>query len=353
VTFRIVRFFTALLSLFGLFVGVSALLTGGLGVRSALLSIIGLLLPILFIINLFLFIFWLTVKSRWAIIPALTLLASLPFLGSVLRFSSTANTSLEPTFTLCSYNAQGFNYGETKLTLELFAEFLQKNSIEILCLQEVDEQTSTLADSLFERNARLRYHVTLPGRQPGFALAVYSAYPLIRASNIPFPGTNNHALMVDVVCERDTIRIFNLHLQTTHFNQKKFKLSGERWMWDSQEETRKTLSLVQQLTKNTHKRQEQVDTLTTLIEHSPYRVIACGDLNSIPASYTYWKLRQTLKDGFRTAGKGYEYTYRYFGNLFRVDYIFHRSDLTGTSYRSYNLDYSDHKPVVINISLNK
>lgn len=336
VILRIVRFFTVLLSLFGLFVGVSALLTGGLGVRSALLTVCGLLLPFLLIINLFLFIFWLIAKSRWAIIPALTLLASLPFLGSVLRFSSNVSTVSAPSITLCTYNTQGFNYGETPLTLELFAEFVQKNSIEILCLQEIDEQTNALADSIFKRKAGLTYHVTQPGRQPGFALAVYSTYPLIRATDIPFSGTCNHALMVDVIVNADTIRVFNLHLQTTHYNQTKFK---------------KTQSVLHELMSNVKRRQSQADTLTTLIKASPYPVIACGDLNTTPASYTYWKFSHSLKDGFRTAGNGYEHTYRYMGNLFRIDYIFHQPSLTGISYRSYDLDYSDHNPVIMNLSL--
>jgi endonuclease/exonuclease/phosphatase family metal-dependent hydrolase len=353
VTLRIIRFFAALISLLGLFIAVSALLTGSLGVRSALMSVGSLTMPIVLIINTFIFLFWLIIKSRWALVPVLTFLAGMPYLGSVVHFTSDKSTASIPTITLCTYNTHGFSYGTPSLTLKLFAEFVQQHNVNILCLQEMDETKHQLTDSLFKQHSRLVYHNTQPGTEPGFALTVYSAYPLVRSVTISFPKTDNHAMFADVLIGSDTIRVFNVHLQTTHFNQKKFKLSRGNWVWDAQGEMRKTFSLVEELTKNIKKRQTQADSIATLIEESPYPVIVCGDLNTLPASYSYWRFRHVLKDGFRTAGSGYEYTYRYLGNFFRIDYIFHHPDLDGSSYESFELDYSDHKPVIMSLTVNK
>lgn len=310
-------------------------------------------MPFILIINFLLFLFWLSIKSRWILLSLFTLLASIPYLCSVLHIPFNKTDTSVPALTVCTYNTQGFTYGESHLTLQLFAEFVKEHNVTLLCLQEMDEMKRELADSLFEQHSQLIYHSTLSGQQPSFALAIYSAYPLIQTRDIAFSGTSNHAVMTDVLINGDTIRVFNLHLQTTHFNQKKFSANNEQLMWDSHGVTQKTLSLLQELSSNIRKRQIQVDSIAVLIKESPHPVIACGDLNTPPTSYSYWKFRHTLKDGFRTSGNGYEYTYRYLGNLFRIDYIFHDSELAGQSYQSFNLDYSDHKPVVMSLSLNK
>lgn len=351
-TLRFIRFFAVLISLFGLFIAISALLTGSLGVRSTLLSVGSLTMPIVLIINTFIFIFWLSIKSSWTLVPVLTLLAGMPYLCAVLHLASRNASTSVPTLNICTYNTQGFSYGNPQLTMYLFAEFSHQHNVNILCLQEMDETKGLLADSLFAQHSQLVYHSTYAGSEPGYGLTIYSTFPLIRSADISFPKTSNHAMMADVLIGNDTIRVFNVHLQTTHFNQKKFALSREQWMWDSNGETRKTLSLLKQLTKNIQKRQTQADSIAKLIEDSPYPVIVCGDLNTLPASYSYWRFRHVLKDGFRTAGNGYEYTYRYLGNFFRIDYIFHHPDLDGLSYESFELDYSDHKSVIMSLTVN-
>ena len=69
-------------------------------------------------------------------------------------------------------------------------------------------------------------------------------------------------------------------------------------------------------------------------------------------SYTYHHLRKTLKDGFRTAGNGYMYTYRYAKRMLRIDYIFHSPSLKGIEYYSPDLDLcSDHNPVIMEVEI--
>ncbi len=348
---RIFRFFTASLSLIGLFVSIGAFLTGVIGVRSSLMSLSELALPVTLFFSLVLFIYWLIMKSGWVIVSGLSLLLCIPILGSVIRLTNKTNETLTVhPFSLCSYNSQGFTYGDSRLTLHLFAEFVQKNNIQILCLQEMDERLLPMADSLFDKVGHLDYHKTISGSKPGFGLAVYSSFPVVRAFNFRFAETSNHAIVADIVVQNDTVRVFNLHLQTTNYNQSKFELKGKNWVWDTQGEAHKVLTLFQRLKHNSLHRMRQAEAIGALVDASPYPVIVCGDLNSTPASYAYWRFKQSLEDGFRSAGHGYEYTYRYFGNAFRIDYIFHQSNLNAISYKSFDLDYSDHKPVVITLS---
>ena len=85
-----------------------------------------------------------------------------------------------------------------------------------------------------------------------------------------------------------------------------------------------------------------------MITASPYPTLVCGDFNSLPSSYTYRTMKgDKLKDGFQTCGHGYMYTFRYFKKLLRIDYILHTKDFEGLDYFSPEVDYSDHKPVVM------
>ena len=100
------------------------------------------------------------------------------------------------------------------------------------------------------------------------------------------------------------------------------------------------------------KRATQTYVISHYAKTSPYPVLLCGDFNSIPSSYTYHHLRKTLKDGFRTAGNGYMYTYRYAKRMLRIDYIFHSPSLKGIEYYSPDLALcSDHNPVIMEVEI--
>ncbi|HJA88402.1 MAG TPA: endonuclease/exonuclease/phosphatase family protein, partial [Candidatus Parabacteroides intestinavium] len=72
----------------------------------------------------------------------------------------------------------------------------------------------------------------------------------------------------------------------------------------------------------------------------------CGDFNDTPASYVYHRLKGSLTDGFQECGRGYRYTFRQLYRLWRIDYILHAKDFTGTASVSPDWPYSDHNPVI-------
>lgn len=342
-----------LLSFLVLLISLGALLSSRLNPGPTVLTLCGLSLPFTLIISLILLVLWLLARSFWALLPLATLLLSYPFIASVMR--PMGNQPLPPnkaavSVSLCSYNIQGVSYGQSDLTLRLLTDFVQKERIDILCLQEMDEGVKSYTDSLMASRTGLRYSATAKGSQPSFALSVYSRYPLTNAVDIRFEQSGNHALHTDVIIHGDTLRLFNIHLQTTHFNQHKHGLGMDDVVWNLGNQKGKANQLFHSLQANTVKRNNQALALTDAIRLSPYPVLACGDFNTHPASYTYTVFERVLSDGFRTAGKGYEYTYRYLGNLLRIDYIFHDMSLLGLSYRSHELDFSDHKAVVFRLS---
>lgn len=286
--------------------------------------------------------------------PVFSLMISIGYIGAVFQLPTHArhaNYPKDSRLIIATYNVKGFQYGQTALTVNLIADFLAENKVDILCLQEFDVTPEFPEDKIKNVLDFLPYQSIVQGEKTGFALAIFSKYPISKSYKIKFRAENNQAMWSDIVFQNDTIRIFNFHLQTTNFNQEKFDIVPEYWLWDLSGEASKTMFLMEKLKYNSDIRISQGQVINSLISTTKNPVLACGDMNDNPASFTYHLVKGDLKDGFKTSGCGYEYTYKHLFNLFRTDYIFHSKDLSGIKYKSYNLNYSDHKPVIMELSI--
>lgn len=114
----------------------------------------------------------------------------------------------------------------------------------------------------------------------------------------------------------------------------------------------KVMRMKEMMNENGVIRARQADQVMRLVDESPYPLIVCGDFNDTPASYTYRKIKGDLEDSFLAAGKGYGYTYRYLRKLLRIDYLFYSPGVfRATRYYSPDLEYSDHKPVIVSLDV--
>jgi len=107
------------------------------------------------------------------------------------------------------------------------------------------------------------------------------------------------------------------------------------------------------MSENAKKRANQVDLLYQIIDTTKHAIIVCGDFNDTPTSYTYYRMKEKLEDGFQSAGSGFESTFRYLHRFLRIDYIFHSKELTGRKYSTPSFDFSDHNPVIMELSVKK
>lgn len=156
--------------------------------------------------------------------------------------------------------------------------------------------------------------------------------------------------VVDVILNTDTIRLLNNHLQTTSVSQNRKKWERELAADNTRREAQAVQDAAETLHENFVKRAFQTDSICQLVTASPHPVLVCGDFNSLPSSYTYHRLSESLKDGFKTGGHGYMYTYRYGKRMLRIDYAFHSPELECIDYYSPNLDLcSDHNPVILTV----
>lgn len=341
----VLKLFKTILAGFTVFMLLVAVLSASAGYVSphqfAALQWLGLFLPVTILINLVLLIFWCLKRNRLAILPVLAILVNWAYLSGVIQFSVDRQQAQHP-LKVASYNVAEMKHDQRPDLQDLIVRFAAEEQVDVLCMQEFPLLPKEKADSLLGKLHFLPYHSIHQTHAEELRVAVFSKYPILRAETIVFEESNNCAMWVDLSIGRQTIRVFNCHLQTTNINQQRHLLQAEATVDKQQVEHIKEM-----LNHNFRLRATQADLLRSLIDTTAYPVILCGDFNDTPASYVYRTIKGDMKDSFKTCGKGYQYTYRYLKKLLRIDYIFYSGeDFKGVRHYSPRFDYSDHHPVV-------
>ena len=156
----------------------------------------------------------------------------------------------------------------------------------------------------------------------------------------------------DIVIEKDTIRLFNNHLESNRLTERDRDLPIQlKNNFDSDNLSGTTLHLSRKLNNAYKKRALQADTIARLVKESPYKVIVCGDFNDVPVSYTYSTIKGKLKDAFSETGLGLGWTLNLSIYKFRLDYVLYDSAYVVSNYKVSKVNYSDHYPVECNIAI--
>ncbi|RYY07614.1 MAG: hypothetical protein EOO36_24475 [Cytophagaceae bacterium] len=179
-----------------------------------------------------------------------------------------------------------------------------------------------------------------------FGLAIFSRLPIVGRGEISFGRlTQNHAMWVDVVGPgpRDTVRIFNAHLQSMSLDEDDIvAASSSRAGLEA-----KGRGLLRRFVRGAAARAWQADTLAARVRRSPYPVLLAGDLNDVPYSYTYSSLARELQNAWATVGLGPGNTYHgHLPPLLRIDQQFAGPQWQVLGCRIHTeIPYSDHFPV--------
>lgn len=248
---------------------------------------------------------------------------SLFLCGKFWAVSFDTDESTSHSLRLVSWNAEGFQLN--KDTLQASAAFIRNLHPDVICLQERPHDNLLHRDSI-SRTFRYPYRVFNSREDEVLNLAVYSRFPLSNMKEYYFPNSYNKVLQIDMQYNGKTIRLFNMHLQTTGMTP---AFQGN--------------NLLHTYQLNAKERNRQAQLLAEAIASSPYPVIVCGDLNDTPISYAYRKLTGKLKDCFLEAGNGWGGTYQPSNNLFRIDYTLCAPELKTLAYHLYSNCWSDHR----------
>lgn len=198
-------------------------------------------------------------------------------------------------------------------------------------------------------------HIVLPvnlNKTDHWGMAIFSKYPLINKKVIDFNHRgSNLCLYADLVAKKDTVRVYNCHLQSIRFGQEDYKLMN-RIGYDIEEEDASGLKkILSRLKIAFTKRASQADTVAASIRSSSYPLIFCGDFNDTPSSYSYKTISENLCDAFCESGSGFGSTYVGPFPAFRIDFIFHSPQLKSYDFSTIKQKLSDHYPLVCKLAL--
>jgi endonuclease/exonuclease/phosphatase family metal-dependent hydrolase len=311
------------------------------------LAFFGLAYPYLLFANILFILFWLFTKTKLVGFSIVAIVIGYSHLGHYFQFSG--KESSENGIKICSYNVKNF-YGETRskkseVAAEILA-YLQSKEPDIICLQEANfagqnSITRKNAENKLPDTGHLKYVHASGNSGP----VTYSSFPIVHKEEVHFANSGNMFIVSDLLIGKDTIRLFNCHLQSYNFSPKDID-SLDSISFNKQEESYRQVKYTGSKLKRAFvKRTEQAETLAQLVSDSPYEAILCGDFNDTPVSYTYHTVSEGLEDAFVVSGKGIGNTY--LGKLpsFRIDYIFHSSSFDSFNFGVDKVDYSDHYPI--------
>jgi endonuclease/exonuclease/phosphatase family metal-dependent hydrolase len=261
-------------------------------------------------------------------------------LGSFVGF----NSSTDPIDKNESLSIMSFNglYFEGKSNFrngtpgDSIVRFIQQENPDIVCFQEFDYKrirTDDFKDYPFS-------YVDFDFHNYGNRViqAIYSKYEILDKGNLEFPSSSNSAVFADIVVENDTFRLYNLHLESLNIRPSNLKRERSDLLFG-------------RLRNSFAKQQKQSDIVREHMNISPYRNMVCGDFNNNQFSSVYLNIKGDLKDTFLEKGTGYGKTIKFWRFPFRIDFILVDPSLEVLSHKNYNINLSDHEPVMASIKI--
>ncbi len=297
----------------------------------SVLSFNALIFPLLVLVNVLFVIFWLIKLKKYVLVSVLVLLINYGNLKALYQWGG--KHPIDPKgFSIMSYNVRLFNayhWIRRKGVNVDISNYLKDQFPEILVLQEYkrDKQTDFSQYSY--------KHIVLKGKRRKAGLAIYSKYKIIAKGNLNFKNTYNNAIWADIVVNKDTLRIYNVHLQS-------YKVVKPE---NLVEQDKKAVG--NKFRRVFEKQYQQAALVAQHANKSLYPVVVAGDFNNTAFSASYHVLKDGRKDAFVEAGEGYGMTWRYKWVPLRIDFILpDEKRLQVLQFETLNnFRYSDHYPI--------
>ncbi len=305
-------------------------------------------LPVLIIGNVIFLIYWLIMRRwHWALIPFITLLCCIPYIGTLYQFGSLdEDADKKPGIKIASYNVAMFSRETSGFIAQDILSEMKKQKVDIVCFQEYNDHSGDKKNSD-------SYKDYFPYMAVGESdMVIYSRFPIKNFKNLNFEMTNNSAMWAEIDVNDQIIRVYNAHLETTGINSTLHKAAKVEARGVEVEGNALIRAFYGNYTLGMIARSGQANVLAMDMRESEAPIIVCGDFNDVPYSYVYNTMLGDKVDGFTECGSGFMYTFRG-KKAVRIDYIFHDKGMEGLSYYKRELSYSDHYPVFMKIALNK
>ena len=300
-------------------------------------SVLNLGVSFLVLINVLFLLYWLVKLKKQFILSLVVLLIGYFSFGSLYKFSTSKKIEKEGNFKVMNYNVRLFNLYDwipEKNVETKIVDFIKTKSPDILSIQEYHPHKN-IDLSFF----KYRFE-KLSGRKSKYGQAIFSQFPIVNSGSVEFPNTGNNAIFADVVKGMDTIRIYNIHLESLHIDTNVDKLKNE----DSER-------LFKRIGTTFKMQQFQTELFLMHKKQCKYKMVICGDFNNTAFSYVYRKIKGDLNDTFKEAGSGFGRTYNFKFFPVRIDFIFTDEAFAVNGFKSFDEHYSDHFPIMATLSL--
>ncbi|MAU25534.1 MAG: endonuclease [Flavobacteriaceae bacterium] len=303
------------------------------------LSLISLLIPIIFVVNMLFVVYWIVKLKRQFLLSFIILLLGLNYVKSFINFSNNSEYVGGEKISIMSYNVRMFNiYSWIKKTgvKDSIADFINKTNPDIVSIQEYNNvENFNLIDHPFK-------YMSLSGENIKYGQAIFSKFPIINSGEIKFRKSTNSAIFSDIKVGYDTIRLFNIHLQS-------FKLKSDI---DISSINNDSSRLINSFSDTFRIQQDQAEIVMQEINRSPYKVVVSGDFNNTAFSYVYNLIKSDLKDSFFEKGNGLGQTYSFNSIPLRIDFILVDKSFKVNNFKTFKFAYSDHFPIFSEFSVN-
>ncbi|MFT5582195.1 MAG: endonuclease/exonuclease/phosphatase family metal-dependent hydrolase [Psychromonas sp.] len=327
----------------------------------------GLIYPIIIGCALILLIFNLIRRSRMTLLLIIVIVC-----GGKLHFRQFVFSSKEPTKTennlkLLSYNVRLFDLynwsvnGKNENRKNILS-YIVEETPDVMCFQEfydkkrnLNFKTMTALQASFKGIYKHTKYSTRNNGGQKFGIAIVSKFPIVNRGEVNLPSQNNekshnYCIYVDIKKGKDTLRIYNVHLQSIKFKKDDYALFNE--MGEPIPNQSKVIeSVIKKLSNAYPERASQAQAIVEDTRYSPYKVVICGDFNDTPLSYTYNQFSSRYVDAFRNSSSGIGTTYIGKIPAGRIDFIFHSNALFSSNFSIQKQEYSDHRAISCTIGL--
>lgn len=315
-------------------------------------------------------LFWAFIKPKWCLFSVLTILLAFNPVRRIvpLRFSSSfVVEKKDSSLRMMSWNVEHFDILEHKTHPEKkqqMIELIKNYSPDVTCFQEMVGSDSfpdainyvpVMMQQMGFEYSHYSYNTKIDfDDKHHFGIIIFSKYPVIKKQTVSFYPYDYNSIFqyADIVKNRDTFRVFNIHLQSLKFSAGNLKFIDNPEMKNKQD-IEASKSIIYKLKIGFLKRKVQAEHIHDEIVKSPYPVIVCGDFNDVPNSYAYHTIGADLKNAFAEKGSGIGRTFSGISPTLRIDNIFTSKKINILQFTRVVRRLSDHFPIIADLELKK
>jgi endonuclease/exonuclease/phosphatase family metal-dependent hydrolase len=186
-----------------------------------------------------------------------------------------------------------------------------------------------------------------------FGIIIFSKYPLINKHIINYYPYDYNSVFeyADMLKGKDTIRVFNVHLQSLRFTPSNLHYIDSPSL-SSEHDIESSRNILSKFKTGFLKRHIQAERIKAEVNKSPYPVIICGDFNDVPNSYAYETVGKGLQNAFVQKGSGIGRTFSGISGTLRIDNVFLDPRFTVQQFTRIHKRLSDHFPIITDVQLN-